>query len=300
MRCPYATCLGVLLFSSACGRPRTDIATMYTSSVSVARANRLNTLRQSSDTSVGRETPLAYWQMPEGLQEISGQALTSDGRMLVHGDEIGQVWEVDYRRGILVKSFTLGDDILRDDFESIAVVGDDIFMLTSRGALYQLREAENGKRVPYSKTDTGLEKECEFEAMTYDPSIKSLIFVCKENLRKSLGDDVTIFRWNLTGAANTRLSKITIPLASVVGENKWKELHPTDVAIDPLTGNYVIVASIERALFSVTPQGAVVFARPLPPGHQQAEGLSITKDSLLILSDEAAKIPASISIYRWP
>lgn len=299
-RCRGTMLVAVLLVGSACGRPRTDIATLDTSAVGAARVNRLNTMRRSTDSAVGRETPLAYWQMPEPLQEISGQTLTRDGRMLVHGDEIGQIWEVDYRRGILVKSFTLGKDVLRDDFESIAVAGDDIYMLTSRGMLYQLREADNGKRVPYTKTDTGLEKECEFEAMTFDPAITSLIFVCKENLRKSQKDNLTLFRWNLTGAVNTRLSRISIPLDSVVGMNKWKKLHPTDIAIDPLTGNYVIVASIEQAILSITPDGAVVFARPLPPGHQQAEGLAITRDSLLILSDEAAKIPASISLYRWP
>ena len=44
----------------------------------------------------------------------------------------------------------------------------------------------------------------------------------------------------------------------------------------------------------------MVFARPLPPGHEQAEGVVITKDHILIVSDEAKGGPALITLYRWP
>jgi hypothetical protein len=43
-----------------------------------------------------------------------------------------------------------------------------------------------------------------------------------------------------------------------------------------------------------------VLARPLPPDHVQAEGVSITRDSILILSDEGGNDLGTITLYRWP
>jgi hypothetical protein len=97
-----------------------------------------------------------------------------------------------------------------------------------------------------------------------------------------------------------RPSRLTVPLALVIGSNGWKGLHPSDITIDPLSGNYVLVAAEERALIEITPAGAVVFSRALPPGLAHAEGVAITKDSILIISAEAGTGPAAVSLYRWP
>jgi len=43
----------------------------------------------------------------------------------------------------------------------------------------------------------------------------------------------------------------------------------------------------------------VVRSEPLPGNHHQAEGVAVTKDSLLIISDEATSKPAAITVYRW-
>ena len=71
------------------------------------------------------------------------------------------------------------------------------------------------------------------------------------------------------------------------------------MTIDPFTRNYVIVASHEKGLAVVTPDGDVVRSGPLPGDHRQPEGVAITKDSLLLISDEANVMPAAITLYRW-
>jgi uncharacterized protein YjiK len=86
----------------------------------------------------------------------------------------------------------------------------------------------------------------------------------------------------------------------VIGSNPWKDLHPSDVTVDPSTGNYVIVAAQEKALIEITPAGAVVRAVPLPGKHAQAEGVALTSDGILIVGDEATTRPASLTLYRWP
>ncbi len=86
------------------------------------------------------DTPLARWLLPHGLAEISGLALTPDQRLLAHGDEVGHIFEVDYRRGVIVKSFWVGAQPVHEDFEAIAVSGDRIFLLASNGKIYEFRE----------------------------------------------------------------------------------------------------------------------------------------------------------------
>jgi uncharacterized protein YjiK len=291
----------VVLAVSACeSRATDDLPALIRSPTAVARELRLEKALLDSGANVAAGAPLAQWRLPVALQEISGLALTNDGRLLVHDDEVGQVWEIDYRRGVLVKRFSLGKDALRGDFEGIAVAGDAAFLLTSNGMLYEFREGADATRVEYERHDTGLKRECEFEGVAFDPAINALLLACKQVLTKELRDALVIYRWKLTSDSAARLSQLAVPLAGIIGANGWKHLHPSDITVDPRTGNYVLIASQEKALISITPAGALVFSRSLPAAHRQAEGVAITKDNMLIISDEAAQGPAMITVYRWP
>ena len=253
--------------------------------------------------SIDPDKPIALWRLPNHLKEISGLALTADGRLLTHGDERGKVFEVDYRRGVVVKEFTVGSPAVHGDFESITIVGDTVMLFTSDGVLYRFREGTDGSVVPYTTRDTGLGVECEFEAMAFDASADVLLLACKKPHDKALKDSLVIFRLPLTAGADGNdqaPSHLAIPVAEVVGANGWGGFHPSDMTIDPSTGNYVLVASIEKAMVEITPLGKVIFARPLPRGHDQPEGIAITKDHILIISDEAKGGPARITLYRWP
>jgi uncharacterized protein YjiK len=285
---------------AGCQAFQDDLPGVLGSPTARAREARLTNSLTDRDSAVADSTPLAQWLLPPGLQEISGLALTSDGRLLVHDDELGQVWEIDYRRGVLVKRFSLGKGNLTGDFEGITVANDVVYMVSGKGGLYEFREGANHARVSYVLHGTGLEKECAFEGIAFDAAINSLLLACKLVLNKDLEDSLVIFRWNLA-AHGARLSKLTVPLAGIIGANDWKNVQPADITVDPLTGNYVLVASTskEKALISITPQGAVVFVRTLPALHHQPEGLAITKDSILIVSDEAATPPAILTLYRW-
>ena len=51
----------------------------------------------------------------------------------------------------------------------------------------------------------------------------------------------------------------------------------------------------------MSPEGAILETRMFPAGaHDQPEGVAITRDSMLIISDEAVTRPAAITLYRWP
>jgi hypothetical protein len=251
-----------------------------------------------ADANPAKAAPVAMWYLPSELKEISGLALTKDGRLLTHDDNVGRIYVVDPKTGIVLKEFTLGIG-LQGDFESIAVAKDEIFLLNSNGVLYRFREGANGAGVPFTFVDLRLGHECEFESMAYEADSSWLVMPCKGSTGKKMKDALVIYRWRLEGADSNRLSMMMIPLADITSRTGWKGFHPTDMTIDPETGNYVLISSHEDGLVVMTPAGVVERAEKLPGEHGQPEGVAITNDRILIVSDEAKKRPASITLYRW-
>ena len=297
-----ASLAGCLCVATACQDSQGELSSLISSSTAVARETRLKAALVDHDTgSTAGGAVIARWVLPQELREISGLALTTDGRVLAHGDEDGEVWEIDYRRGVLTKKFSLGERRIKGDFEGITIANGVVFMLASNGKIYEFREGANGSHVAYTILDTGLKPQCEFEGVAFDPAINALLLACKHVHDKQIQGAIVIYRWSLvvTDSAS-RLTRMIVPVDSVLEANRWKNLHPSDITIDPLTGNYVIVASLEKALISITPAGALVFVRPLPASHPQPEGVAITKDGILLVSDEGGQGSGIITLYKWP
>ncbi|MFL5568337.1 MAG: hypothetical protein ACJ79B_11715 [Gemmatimonadaceae bacterium] len=244
------------------------------------------------------DTPLALWIMPPELREISGLALTQSGRVLAHDDEVGRIYEIDPKTGLILKRFTL-DGVPHADFEAITIAGQDIYLLQSNGTLFKFKEGGDGSLVGYTRYDTKLGHECEFEAVAFEADSSRLVMPCKSVAKKGAKHDLVMYRVALPITPAPNISMRVIPMADVIGANPWKSFHTSDIAIDPTTGNYVLIASQEKALAVITPGGTLVRSESLPPGHDQAEGVAVTRDSILIVSDEAGKKPADIALYRW-
>jgi len=246
------------------------------------------------------DDPVGRWLLGAALTEVSGLALTPDGRLFAHGDEAARVFEIDYRRGTVVKQFWVGEEALKADFEGITYAGNRFFMVTSKGVLYEFAEGAEGERVEFQLHDTRLGRECEFEGVAFDSTSNSLLMPCNNVGVKSLQGNLVIYRYALgTDSSGTSTSELSIPMAQAVGSNGWKQFRPTDIAIDPWTGNYVLVAAQEKGILQVTPTGTVVFSRPLAGAHPQSEGVAITRDSILIVGDEGAGQAGAITLYRW-
>ena len=243
---------------------------------------------------------LARWVLPAELKEISGLALTASGNLLAHNDEQGRVFVIDPKRGVVTKQFMIGKGDLRGDFEGIAVNDSEIFMLVSNGLIYRFREGGDGQSVGYTTIDTKLGRECEFEGIAIDPAERLVLLPCKNVSKKGPRGQLVIYRWSLQGGPMQQPSMLTVPLSLLIGPNGWKSLHPSDMTIDPGSKNYVLIAAQEKAIVEITPGGDVVSSRPLPEPSEQAEGIAITDEGILIISDEGNRNLATITLYRWP
>lgn len=293
-----ATLVAAAAVTSACQR-RGEISEAEASELA-SREKRLaaRIAGVAADTTGG--LILARWVLPAELKEISGLAVTANGSVLAHNDEQGRVFVIDPKRGVVVKQFMVGNGDLRGDFEAIAVSGGEIYMLVSNGTIYRFREGRDGESVPYTILDTKLGRECEFEGIAIDADRRTVLLPCKNVSKKGPRNQLVIYRWDLDGGPSQEPSMLTIPLAQLIGPNGWKSLHPSDMAVDPATKNYVLIASQEKALIVITPGGEVVRTGPLPEPSEQAEGVAITTDGILIISDEGNRSAATITLYRWP
>ena len=187
---------------------------------------RIATANANPDKSV----PLAMWIMPAQLREISGLSLTSRGTVLTHDDNSGRVSEIDPKTGILVKAFSLiGNQ--KEDFEAIAIAGNDIYLMASDGKLFRFREGADGQQVQFMMFDTHLNKQCEFEGLAYEADSTRLLMVCKRILDKQTPQDLVIYRMPLPLNRST-FTVLRVPLPEVSDPTSGKTSgRPTSPSI---------------------------------------------------------------------
>lgn len=242
----------------------------------------------------------ARWELPDALREISGLASTADGRVFGHGDELARIVELNVARKQVVKAFSMGRQTARGDFEGLAVVDGRFWLVTSHGILYESGEGANGAQVPFRTYDTGVGTQCEVEGLTYDPTARALLLVCKEPRVRALRGVVAIFSWSiprraLVNRTGLRLRADSLARRAGVGS----AFHASGIERDPTTGHLLLVAARQRAIVEITPDGRIIAGAALSrQGHRQAEGIAIMGDLTLLIADEAAGRRATLTTYR--
>lgn len=247
--------------------------------------------------------PVHRWELPPLFREVSGLGLAGDGRLLLHNDEQGVLAALDLAGGWILGTYRLGSPPVRDDFEGLAVVGERLFLVTSRGVLYETvvppPRAERGEYVmPYRVRSTGLDDQCEFEGLAYDSAAGVLLLACKTPKKKSLEDVLAIFRWSVAEERLAEPERIEVPLDDLKKGRPGKRFQASGLDRDPVSGRLVAVAAPDNAIAEFDATGVVVATRALPNRHRQAEGVVVTRDGRLIISDEGGRSgPGSVAIY---
>lgn len=241
------------------------------------------------------------WKLPNRLNEISGLALSDDGRLFAVDDEKAIVYELDYSEGRIVKSFALGDPTERADFEGIAWVDGNVYLTTSEGAIYVAPEGDDGERVRFERYRTGLGDECEIEGLAQDHKAGLLLLACKDvRKKKSSIDRLAVFAWSIAERRTIDEATLLLPEREILVSLRRNHVHPSGIAIDPESGNLVIVAARQYALIEVTRDGRLVRARSLElvNRHRQSEGIELTADGKLLIADEGGGHRARLAVYR--
>jgi len=239
------------------------------------------------------------WRLPSALREISGLALTPDGRLFGVDDEQAVIYQIDFSTGKLVKAFAVGKPVLRGDFEGIAYLNESLFLVNSNGVIFKIREGADGDRVAYEEIRTGLGKQCEIEGLAQDPVAGTLLLVCKKVRKKADISTLSVFTWRPGENRVDPDERIELPVNEILVSLNTREFNPSGIAVDPSTGSIIIVAARQHAMVSIDRYGGFVGAMPLTPAkwHRQAEGIEVSLAAQLIIADEGGKSRARLTVY---
>ena len=265
-------------------------------------------LRAQSGTEAGalahydlRGAPLWRIELPADLSEISGLALTPDGTLLAHGDERALVWRIDLTTRRPVARFGLGgrSGVLHGDFEDIAVVGDRLFLVTSAGVIVEGRLGADGETVPAVRRTPDLGGACEIEGLTWDAPTRSLLLLCKTTSAKRWQGHVVVLAVSVDTWRFEDMPRLLVSekrLAAVTGERRF---HGSALTWHPRTGTLLLLAGPQRTYAELSRSGAVLGGGRLDKRHRQPEGIAVTPDLSLLISDEAAGRTATITAYAF-
>lgn len=249
------------------------------------------------------DAPDATFDLPEELSEISGLAMSSDGRhLLAVNDEEGTVFLLHPETGALESSRVFGK---KGDYEGIEMVGSDIFAVKSNGTL--VRIPETGDTSIYA---THLNEENDVEGLGYDSTRNCLMLACKGKSGK--GDvlkgkkavyafDLATLRLNETPAYV--IDRDEIGRLKGAGAGFWENLlgifssgddarafGPSGLAFSPLDNNLYIIASVGKVLVVLNPDGKIIRVEKLDPDRfKQPEGLCFDRSGRLYISSEGGK-----------
>jgi len=236
--------------------------------------------------------------LPKRLDEISGLAMTADGRLFTHNDENSEVSQIDYRTGRIVKRFNVGDKSMKGDFEGIAVAGDRFFLVTSKGDLYEFAEGDDGAEVPFRLIETPLSSKQDVEGLCYDPQTDCLLLACKEDPGKGLGTVKAVYAYSLRTNRLEERPRFLVSLDRLAPITRDGRFNPSGIEYNPTSGTLFIVAAEGCAIAEISERGELLAYERLDHGiHRQAEGITFAPDNSMLISDEARGKTPTISIY---
>lgn len=240
------------------------------------------------------DEPTRRFDLPGGLEEVSGLAFTPEGRLFAHDDERGRIHEIDPHTGEVGKRFDLGNGRLAGDFEGIAVIGERFFLVTSTGWLYEFREGDGEENVAYRVTDTGLGDGCEVEGLDYDPTDDALLFACKQ--ASDDGDWIHVHRIAVDPTTG-RLPSLRIARSELDAFGLDDDFEPSALLVLP-GGTYLLSSAPDESLLEVARDGRVLGGIDLGRrSHPQPEGLEMGSDGTLYLADEENEEDARLTAY---
>ncbi|HIG42013.1 MAG: SdiA-regulated domain-containing protein [bacterium] len=230
------------------------------------------------------------WQLPKKLKEASGLALSADDRIYTHNDEKGIVYRFDPETGDVDPVFKINDPALRADFEAIAIIDQDIYLVTSSGDLHWVPDSLSYQKavVTSSLIETGLADVCEVEGLS---SYQAELFIaCKKSYRSENDHHLLIFRFD---PKNNRLTEFLRISSAALG---LKKFYASGIEV---TKDIVYVISArQRRLLLVTRDGELIGQYKLKKKHhRQAEGVAVGSTGKIYLVSEGKNKGGRLSIY---
>lgn len=240
----------------------------------------------------------AQIELPAELREISGIALTADGRLFAHGDERAVIYQIDLTSGSIIKRFQLGLAGVKDDFEDIAIVDSAFYLVTSSGDIYRFAEGADDASVPFEVFETALSSDHDVEGLCYDPATRSLLLACKGDPGKDYNGSKAIYSFSLERMSLDEKPRFLLSIDELAKGSGEERFNPSAIIRHPRTGGFLLLAAQGNGIVEIDAAGKIIGRAGLRGKvHAQPEGLALASDETLLVSDEGKDGKGSITRY---
>lgn len=216
------------------------------------------------------------WILPGKYREISGLALYST-KLVFHTDEKGRIYLFNPETDEISEWFRFPKRY-DADFEAVAILEDNLYLLTSEAVLYRVENLagiKQGTIIEPEVIDTFLSEQCEFEGL--DTFQETLLLLCKTNYVEKDSKNLIIWSWSPESGEKTLLWRISHNLANVL---------PSALTV---AGDIAfVVDSKARLLIELQGERIRSIYQLKKKRHPQPEGLLLVEKDGLYIADEGA------------
>ena len=236
------------------------------------------------------------------LNEVSGICYydkAGDSALLAVVDSKEKVFKLEMKVPRL-KDYTEKVLPSNSDPEDVIKIDSSLFVLLSRGII---------KEIPDEAQDTAgiktyslnLPGNNDFETLYYDPSVKSLIMMCKACEHERKAGIRTAYRFDLATRTFDSSTFFTIEKDAVkaILKDANAKFDPSAAAIHPINKRLYILSSAGNLLVIADNRGTVMDALSLnPDDFPQAEGIAFAPNGDMYISNE--KKHGEPTLLRFP
>jgi uncharacterized protein YjiK len=233
------------------------------------------------------------------LNEISGITFNEDDNtLLAISDSKEKVFQININKQKL-KDYT--DKVVgsNSDLEDIAKVDSSLFLLSSKGIIYEMssKKQDTARAYRFPSTDKN-----DFETLYYDPSIKSLIMICKKcpadqgkgersayrfDLEKKQFDSSPYFMFNTTEVKNLL-------------KDDDAKFDPSAACIHPINKRLYVLSSAGNLLVIADTRGKIIEAYKLNSAQfPQAEGIAFAPNGDMYITNEGKYGNPTLQIFKY-
>lgn len=249
--------------------------------------------------------------VPKELEEISGISFVTDSVLVAIQDEEGILYFYDLNAESVSSKYEFWKG---KDYEDLAVVGNDLWIVNSSGGLYELKNFKNGPSKP-NVFKTVLKEENNIEGLAYDKKKNRLLLAVKDYGLDGNKKQKDIYAFDLkTKTLNTqavysiKLSEIETffkgdeieefskKILKAVGNQNLNEVFRTSaLSFHPTTGELYVLSSLNNIIAVLNTKGTIDRILELD-GKEfiQPEGIAFTSDGRLFISNEGQGKQANI------
>ncbi|MEM9928813.1 MAG: SdiA-regulated domain-containing protein [Bacteroidota bacterium] len=231
-------------------------------------------------------------ELPKQLTEISGLTFwKSPNEVLCVQDEDGKLFVVNTVTGKIKESFKFGKD---RDYEGVARVGNDIYVLEADGDVHHTVYQPGQEEYEATKMETAFSYRNDTEGICYDSLTNQLLIVPKEKELTPEEEDLHhhgIYAFDRkTGTMQARpvlfIDEKTVGKA-VNGRKSRYSFKPSGVAVDPITQDVFVLASVGKVLVVIGRDNKLKHVELLKEKvFRQPEGITFSPSGDLYLSSE--------------